>query len=212
MTTQEELFPKTPVEVAEVFLEHFQADVDSAEKSLVNAKGRLKEARILRDMAEGNLLKVREAAGADPLQEMVDEANRGEYDTEGVKVTGSMGTLSRETGEILDAMVVALYPTDEDGAGNPTPVGEHTLYGELVADYLTAAGLEDPIDDYQVLIAGVGEDPAEVQERDLGAVIAPADYGKRLLVVITERAAAERFQIAAVDGIEEPEPAAAEPK
>lgn len=163
MTTQEELFPKTPVEVAEVFLEHFQADVDSAQKSLVNAKVKLKEAQTLRDMAEGNLLKVREAA---PEEFIKPEP----ADT-----------------EILGAMVVALYPTDEDGAGHPTPVGEHTLYGELVADYLTDAGLEDPIDDYKVLIAGVGEDPAEVQERDLGAVIAPPDYGKRLIITAAEQ-------------------------
>ena len=43
MITQTELFPKTKTEIAEVFLEHFQADVESAEKSLGNARAKLLE-------------------------------------------------------------------------------------------------------------------------------------------------------------------------
>lgn len=55
---QTEAFPKPPKtrrELAEEFLEHFQADVEKAETALGNARRKLREAIVLRDDAEENL-------------------------------------------------------------------------------------------------------------------------------------------------------------
>lgn len=82
------------------------------------------------------------------------------------------------TGEVENACVVAVYPAsnsfDEEPAA--TPVGQFTRYGELVADYGTACGVDVTMGEWQV----VGEDDGKA--RDLGAPIAKADHGKRLLV------------------------------
>src|SRR5690606_75041 len=46
---------KTRRELAEEFLEHFQADVEKAQTALGNARRKLREAIVLRDDAEENL-------------------------------------------------------------------------------------------------------------------------------------------------------------
>lgn len=61
MDEEQALFPKTPKEIADHFLQHFQDDVESAEKSLVNARKKLREAIVLRDEAELNLMRAIEA-------------------------------------------------------------------------------------------------------------------------------------------------------
>lgn len=94
---------------------------------------------------------------------------------------GGDGFASVGTPEPNVSVVVALYP----GSDEPvvTKIGEHTRYGELVADYFSAAGLTDKHDvkDYRV----VTED--ERTDRGLAATIFHADYGKRLLVVAADQ-------------------------
>lgn len=78
-TTQAEMFPqppKTRLQIAEEFVEHFQGDVESAEKSLVNARIKLKAARELRDDAEENLRKERIAAGVATAEEILVDMKR----------------------------------------------------------------------------------------------------------------------------------------
>lgn len=85
MTTQTEMyeqtqaFPKTKIELAEEFLEHFQSDVESAEKSLLNARVKLGAAQLLRDDAEENLRRERIAIGiATPEEIALDMKRAGE--------------------------------------------------------------------------------------------------------------------------------------
>ena len=54
-TDQLSAFPMTKVETAELFLVHFQAGVDKAEKSLDTARANLMHACQLRDIAERKL-------------------------------------------------------------------------------------------------------------------------------------------------------------
>lgn len=73
------------------------------------------------------------------------------------------------------AVVIALYPGDDEP--HVTQVGDTTRYGELVFDFFAEQQIEaDDPSDFKV----TGEDDGN--ERELEAVIDPADYGKRLIV------------------------------
>lgn len=76
MYEQTQIFPKTPLEIADEFLEHFQGDVESAEKSLINARIKLTAARILRDDAEENLRRERIASGVASPEEIALDMKR----------------------------------------------------------------------------------------------------------------------------------------
>lgn len=66
-TDQIEAFPMTKVECAELFLKHFQADVESAEKSLINARVKLRAAIELRNAAETHLIRMRGEFEEEPV-------------------------------------------------------------------------------------------------------------------------------------------------
>lgn len=85
MTAQLEAFPKTARELAEEFLQHFQDDVEKAEKALVSAESRLCAARLLRDDAEENLRRVIAGDGNPYLRAAAD-----------------LGLVDPETGEVRD--------------------------------------------------------------------------------------------------------------
>jgi hypothetical protein len=61
---------KTRRQLAEEFLEHFQADVEKAETAVFNARRKLREAQVLRDDAEENLRRAIQAEneGADDAE------------------------------------------------------------------------------------------------------------------------------------------------
>jgi hypothetical protein len=77
MSAQEQMFPKTQLEIADEFLVHFQADVEAAEKSHVNARAKLAAACILRDDAEENLRRERIEAGIASPEEIALDMKRG---------------------------------------------------------------------------------------------------------------------------------------
>lgn len=82
--------------------------------------------------------------------------------------------------------VFVIYPGDDEP--HVTKIGEHTRYGELVADYFTAAGLTGKHDakDWTV----VAEDELTTTGggyRSLRDVIEAGDYGKRLLVAAADQ-------------------------
>ena len=83
MYEQTQAFPKTKLEFAEEFLEHFQTDVEKADQSVVNARAKLAAAQLLRDDAEENLRRERVSVGvATPeeiLQDMKRTAREGGY-------------------------------------------------------------------------------------------------------------------------------------
>lgn len=192
---QVELFPIGDVEAAELFLTHFQDDVDKAEKSLATAAAKLREAKHLRDVAEGNLLRVRTEEGFGNVAQAVADAIAGQAETiedaEVLEITA--GDVDPITGEPETAgyadlgrlapdvpgftpCVVVLWPGDDDP--HVTEIGEHTTYLELVADYCSAVdGFAGGLDDFAVY----GEDDGA--ERRTDDTIAPADYGRRFIVV-----------------------------
>ena len=199
---QVELFPIGDVEAAELFLTHFQDDVDKAEKALGNAAAKLREAKHLRDVAEGNLLRVRSDAGFGNVAQAVADALTGQAETiedaEVLEITA--GDIDPITGEPETAgyadvgrlapdvpdftpCVVVLWPGDDEP--HATEIGEHTTYLELVADYCSAVdGFAGGLDDFAV----TGEDDGA--ERRLDDVIADDDYGHRFTVVAREAARA----------------------
>jgi hypothetical protein len=87
-------------------------------------------------------------------------------------VTDNIG--AEATPEPAVSVVVVLYP----GSDEPqvVKIGQYTRYSQLVAGYLSEAGLDHAIADYAV----VGEDGSE--DRNLEAIISGDDYGKRLMV------------------------------
>ena len=90
--------------------------------------------------------------------------------------------------EPATSVVVVVYPGDE----NPvvTKVGEKTRYGELVADYFTAAGLTDRQDakDWKVVAEReLGRSSTHYGRRNLRDIISHDDYGKRLIVASADQ-------------------------
>ena len=67
------LFPKSPKEIADEFLKHFQDDVEKAERSLGTARKNLREAITLRDDAELNLARAIENEKRDKTTESTAE-------------------------------------------------------------------------------------------------------------------------------------------
>jgi len=112
---------------------------------------------------------------------------------EGTRHTGCDGAGWRSsestdpiTGEIAHAVVVALYPGDDEP--HVTKVGDRTRYSELVADYFTEAGLSAEVDADEW---GVDARRELTQDgggyRSLHDIIIPEDYGQELLVVALEQ-------------------------
>ena len=255
-------FPMTKVETAELFLVHFQAGVDKAEKSLDTARANLMHACQLRDIAEGNLRRMQDD-GVQTVAEVAAEiVNSGALDSDGLTVTatlsppgvdpitysgwtcqdcGGEGHLPDKTGgghhrckacggtghmapscdnctaygdcnvsqphgsstmgcggkkwihgdrsAVASPCIVALYPGDDET--HVTLVGDRTRYGELVADYFTAAGIVADVDadEWQVL----AEDELTTNGgggRNLYAAIQESDYGKRLIVAAADQGSA----------------------
>ena len=268
-------FPMTKVETAELFLVHFQAGVDKAEKSLDTARANLMHACQLRDIAEGNLRRMQDDGVQSVAEVAAEIVNSGALDTDGLTVTATLGTpgVDPVTGEleqvascsdcvhvdkcnfaqpdgavtgcgdaalvakavpplaanewdelpcqqcggegrlrdrtggghhkckncdgtgtvmhkrVASPVVVVLYPGDDDPV--VTVIGDRTRYGELVADYFTAAGLNGNHDakDWQVLAEHELTAPGGGR-RKLRDVIAPADYGRRLLIAAADQGSA----------------------
>jgi len=119
MTEQEQLFPRTKVETAEVFLEHFQADVESSDKALGNARVRLRAATELRDLAEVNLMRAQRdqemevEVGAEDVTDEIEDAEVLQIEGEVVDpITGEV-----ETAGYVDVGRLAPPCPDCDGRG-----------------------------------------------------------------------------------------------
>ncbi len=79
------------------------------------------------------------------------------------------------------SVVIVLYPGSDEP--HVTKIGEHTRYGELVADYFTAAGLNGKHDAKDWTVVAEDELTTTGGVRKLRDIITGVDYGKRLLVV-----------------------------
>ena len=192
---QDEMFPMTRVEQAELMLSHFQADVERVEKAVVSANSKLLDAIKLRDISEDNLRRCKSGeAGTGILDEaFLAMKNSAEKFGTGVSVSLNGGEpvviaeppVDTTTGEVLEDLpatpgghVFVWYPGERENRQAPlrTDVGEHTTYGELVADYLTFSGIDEAIDDYRVIRVDGG------LVCNLRTVIVAYDYGKEFQV------------------------------
>ena len=122
MTTQIEAFPMTRIETAELFLVHFQAGVDKAEKSLDTARANLMHACQLRDIAEGNLRRMQND-GVQTVAEVAAEiVNSGALDSDDLTVTATVNLpcVDPITGEVENEHV-----EDPDNPGHDLPATAH---------------------------------------------------------------------------------------
>ena len=91
------------------------------------------------------------------------------------------------TGSNTTPVVVVLYPGDDEP--HVTEVGPLTRYSELVADYMTEAGIDAgvvPIEHYQVL-AESELTTDKGGKRTLDGIIWNEDYGHRLIVAVADQ-------------------------
>ena len=179
MTTQTEMFPKTTAELLDELLEAQREEYNKAVKALSDLEDDEKIAKRY-EKAEASVAKARRLVQA--IQQAVEREQADVGLPLGCAPTPPLPPrkpveVDPITGEVesnASHCVVAVYPGDDPHA---TEVGQFTRYGELVADYGTYLGVEVAMGDYQV----IGEDDGKA--RDLGAGIAAADYGHRLLIV-----------------------------
>jgi hypothetical protein len=158
---------KTQRQLAEEFLEHFQGDVEKAQTAVGNARAKLSAAIILRDDAEENLRRAIRDEKAAAGDEAADEAEVVQDDPS-VDAERAADSGPRPT-------VFVRYPDADDDV--ETELGQYTTYGELIADYLTAAGLDADTSAFFVLDAEDGDIcPSTAQ-------IAPGAYGRRYAVL-----------------------------
>lgn len=188
-TEQEEMFPKTPREIADEFLEHFQADVEAAEKAVFNARRKLREANTLRDHAELNLKRAIDAEMNAQQDAAVEEGYMIEAPAEEVEdaeVVEEDGTVhdgdeydEDDHGNIIGvdpapgAMVWVAWPGVEESVS--LVVGPQTRFGEIVANYLNANPNVDFLAKYVISDANGGIwDPK--------ATIKPEHYGSEFFI------------------------------
>jgi hypothetical protein len=113
-------------------------------------------------------------------------ADAGDFDAAGIVVSAIRGAVDPITGEVAPGIVWAFYPDDDEP--HETQVGDRTRYGELVADYFTAAGLNVgySTDDWTVVARReLTQDGGG--HRDLRDIIGCDDYGQELLVVAIDQ-------------------------
>jgi len=176
--SQDEMFPKTPREIADEFLEHFQADVEAAEKSVYNARKKLREAQVLRDHAELNLKRAIEAEHG-----VVESDAEEDYeDAEVMEIEAPPAQI--EEGAVVEdepndaepapgAMVWVAWPGAEESIS--LEVGPLTRYGEIVANYLNANPDVDFLAKYTICTA----DGTTYDGKD---IIAPESYGQEFFI------------------------------
>jgi len=175
--SQDEMFPKTPREIADEFLEHFQADVEAAEKSVYNARKKLREAQVLRDHAELNLKRAIEAEHG-----VVESDAEEDYeDAEVMEIEAPPAQLEEpdpepevedETSDVEAQVWVAWPDTDES---HLLPVGPLTRYGELIANYFNLNPDVDFTSRYVI-------SDAEGTTYDAGDTIPPSAYGREFFI------------------------------
>lgn len=200
MDEEQELFPKTPKEIADHFLQHFQDDVESAEKSLVNARKKLREAVTLRDEAELNLMRAIEAEKqakttestaeeeyedghlieSPPLEiegevedaEIVDEEPAPEPDAADT-VTLPEGVYTNPDETPVESQVWVVWPDAEEAIS--LVVGPLTRFGEIIANYLNAHPDADFLARYVI-------SDAEGTTYDAKSVIGSENYGREYFI------------------------------
>ena len=199
-TPQTEAFPRTTLETLEELATLHRVDYEKAVKALDALSDDEKIARAY-EKAEERVTKamrlvqaIDAAVGRERgrlttpgiggiMSAAADIVNSGALDTDGMTVTATVSpAVDPITGEVDTPSVAQAMPTvfvhypDAD-AYVETEVGQYTTYGELIADYLTAAGIDAETGAYMVL---------DSEDGDLcppTAQIATEAYGRRYAVL-----------------------------
>ena len=124
------------------------------------------------DPITGEVVRRRTCPDCDGDGRIPDKTGGGHHGT--CATCGGSGRVSSDEGceadgQMRDAVVLVWRPDAEEPV--ETGVGEHTTYGELIADFLAENLIDLEIADYRVI------DTDEGIERDLNAVITLNDYG-----------------------------------
>jgi len=183
---QGQMWEETQVDDAADVLKYLEDNRDSAEEAVAKARTKLTAAQLVLADAEERVLKQKH------LVERMGQVTPAPRPTPVAAGTAEepeeVVTVDAETGEVVDdktpseGVVLVVYPGDsDDDPEHKTEVGAHTQYAELVADYLSAAGIDEPVENYCVYGRDF-ENEEEDSERGLRAVIAPGDYGQTLFV------------------------------
>jgi hypothetical protein len=180
------MWEETQVDDAADVLKYLEDNRDTAEEAVAKARTKLTVAQLVLADAEERVLKqkhlVERMGQVTPAPRPTPVAAGTPEEPEEVV------TVDATTGEVVDekapseGVVLVVYPGDgDDDPEHKTEVGAHTQYAELVADYLSAAGIDEPVEGYCVYGQDL-EDEDKDTERGLREVIAPADYGRTLFV------------------------------
>ena len=183
---QGQMWEETQVDDAADVLKYLEDNRDSAEEAVAKARTKLTAAQLVLADAEERVLKQKH------LVERMGQVTPAPRPTPVAAGTAEepeeVVTVDAETGEVVDdktpseGVVLVVYPGDsDDDPEHKTEVGAHTQYAELVADYLSAAGIDEPVENYCVYGRDF-ENEEEDSERGLRAAIAPGDYGHTLFV------------------------------
>ena len=189
--TQTELFPKTELDDANAVLNKLLADQEKAEKAVGTTEEKLSQVKYLIVRQRRVIVMLSRNDGTSrrsvplPCGPAVQPrcwiwksrylAEYGEL-AEGETVdpvTGEIVDLT-SSGEKCDASPEPLVLVWRPDAEEPieTRIGEHTTYGELIADFLAENLIDLEIADYRVIDTDKGT------ERDLNAVVTSDDYGR----------------------------------
>lgn len=196
MSEQISAFPKTTMEVLESLRAVHLADVEKAATALDNlsddekiarryekAEEKLAGARELVRGIDSAIAELRdmEPTAEDAVRDMkrtAEEAGIGlsiQFGHSDPVVLAEKASVDPITGEVETPSVFVHYPDADDDV--ETEVGQYTTYGELIADYLTASGIDAEPGAYIVLDAEDGDlCPPTAQ-------IAPEAYGRRYAVL-----------------------------
>jgi hypothetical protein len=222
-TGQMEASPKTTMDTLESLRAFHVADLEKARTALDNLSGDEKAARryekaeerlaaaqgLVRDIDRA----IADLQGVNPTVEEVVRGMRRTVEESGITVTlaadamsvtfggkdkaatGETPDVDPVTGEVAPAVVAAIYPGNDEP--HETSVGDRTRYAELVADYLTAAGIDSDVDaDEWAVVAEreLGDPSTDYGCRILHDVINSGDYGERLVVVATKQGSVTGYQ------------------
>lgn len=184
---QAQMWEETQVDDAADVLKYLEDNRDTAEEAVAKARTKLTAAQLVLADAEERVLKQKH------LVERMGQVTPAPRPTPVAAGTAEepeeVVTVDATTGEVVDektpseGVVLVVYPGDSDeDPEHKTEVGAHTQYAELVADYLSAAGIDEPVEGYCVYGQALESEEEVDSERGLRAAISPLDYGRTLFV------------------------------
>ena len=196
MFEQETMFPKTELDEAHAVLSKLLADQEKAETAIDNAEKKHSEITML--VSKQRHVIKRLQSMMPPADSVVDgHATEETEDADFEPIAEIEGdVLDPITGEVVSkadsgdetSQTPHVFVIDPEAADDPGPhkvlVGEHTTYGELVADYTAENLIDRDVEDFMVVRVEGGLDC------NLNTQIVSWDYGKTFRIDLKPTGAA----------------------